>query len=132
MQLQPISHKVISIDFKPGVNINIEDFVKLDYEIIYNKKIEKKFSIIFHLKISKKNQYSIDVDYGTYFISSDSIDDDFLNGNFAKINAPAIAFPFLRSFVSFLILTAGFPPLILNSVNFTKFNKEQIKVTIIS
>lgn len=132
MKLQPISHKVISIDFKPEVNKNNDNFLNIDYEIIFNKNKEKSFNIVFHVKISKKNQYSINISYGTVFISSEPIDNDFLNGNFAKINAPAIAFPFLRSFVSFLILNAGYSPLILNSVNFTSYNKDDINVTIVA
>ncbi len=129
MTLNLISHKVIAIDFKQEKKESISK-TTLNYEIVYSEKNKNQFHILFHLKIIKQNLYNVNIDYLSTFQSSDIIDENYLNGNFAKINAPAIAFPFLRSFVSFLILTAGFQPLILKSVNFTKFEKEKIPIKI--
>ena len=43
------------------------------------------------------------------------------------INAPAIAFPYLRSFLSILTMQAGYPPVMIPSVNFVEFAKRAVK-----
>lgn len=53
------------------------------------------------------------------------VDDDFKQSDFIKINAPAIAFPYVRSYVSNLTLQSGFDPIILPSVNFVRLNESQ-------
>ena len=58
--------------------------------------------------------------FGAVFGTSEPIDEDFKESDFVKINSPAIAFPYLRSFISTLTLNAGLPPLILPAYNFTK------------
>ncbi|QTA93308.1 Uncharacterized protein dnm_094100 [Desulfonema magnum] len=39
----------------------------------------------------------IDIEFACLFKTSELIDDRFKNSHFPKINAPAIAFPFLQS-----------------------------------
>lgn len=60
----------------------------------------------------------IKTEYVSHFRTSDPIDDKFKNSHFPTINAPAVAFPFLRSFVSTLMLNAGYDPVILPDINF--------------
>ena len=128
MTLRPVSHKVLEVVFKQNKTDNND--MLLGYHIHFQKKYPNLFSIIFELKIRKAQEYIIETSYETLFETSEDITNDFLTSDFTKINAPAIAFPFLRSFVSFLVLTAGYPPLMLQSVNFTKFDKDKIKVLI--
>lgn len=46
------------------------------------------------------------------------LNNDFIKSPFLKVNASAIPFPYIRSFVSNLTLQAGYAPVILPSVNF--------------
>lgn len=63
-----------------------------------------------------------------FFFETDSvITDDFKNGPFPAINAPAIAFPYLRSFLSILTMQAGYAPVMIPSVNFVEFAKRAVK-----
>ena len=57
------------------------------------------------------------------------ITEDFKLSSFPKINAPAIAFPYLRAFVSNLTLQSGLEPVILPSINFVQLanNDSSIK-----
>ncbi len=57
------------------------------------------------------------------FRLDDKITEDFKLSDFPKINAPAIAFPYLRAFISNLTLQAGVPPVILPSINFVELAK---------
>lgn len=55
----------------------------------------------------------------------EKITDEFKLSSFPKVNAPAIAFPYLRAFISNLTLQSGLEPVILPSINFVQIeNKE--------
>lgn len=58
----------------------------------------------------------------------DVITEEFKLSSFPRINAPAIAFPFLRAFVSNLTLQAGMKPVILPSINFVELDKNTREV----
>lgn len=58
------------------------------------------------------------------FNTDQVITSDFANSDFLKINAPAIAFPYLRSLISTITLQSGFQCVILPSVNFVALNKK--------
>ncbi|MFZ6001573.1 MAG: protein-export chaperone SecB [Bacteroidota bacterium] len=86
------------------------------------------FTKTFHLElvaVLSMEVLSVTVDFHTFFESNAKIESDFLNSDFAKISAPAIGFPFLRSLVSTISLQSGYPPIILPSVNFIQFAKDQ-------
>lgn len=50
--------------------------------------------------------------------------EEFKESSFFKINAPAIAYPYVRAFVSNFILNSGYEPIILPTVNFVKLHEE--------
>lgn len=47
--------------------------------------------------------------------------------NFAKINAPAILFPFVREHLASMSLKAGLNPILLQPINFVKHSQENKK-----
>ncbi|WP_222708016.1 protein-export chaperone SecB [Algibacter pacificus] len=53
------------------------------------------------------------------------ISEEFKLSDFPKINAPAIAFPYLRAYISNLTLQSGFEPVMLPSINFVNLAKEK-------
>ena len=53
----------------------------------------------------------------------EDITEEFKVSDFPKINAPAIAFPYLRAFISNVTLQSGFNPVMLPSINFVEFAK---------
>ena len=64
-----------------------------------------------------------------FFFETDSpITEDFKKSSFPLINAPAIAFPYLRSFLSVLTMQAGYSPIMLPSINFVEFAKKAQKL----
>lgn len=60
------------------------------------------------------------------FTTDTEIDEEFKISDFPKINAPAIAFPYLRAYISNLTLQSGYDPVILPSINFVQMAKEDI------
>jgi len=53
------------------------------------------------------------------------VDEAFKASPFPKVNAPAIAFPYLRALVSTITLQAGLGPVMLPSINFNKLVEEK-------
>lgn len=84
---------------------------------------QRHFGVEFFLKVQGKF-LSIDIDAMAAFETQKPIDEKFLSSPFARQNAPAIAFPFLRSFLQTLCVNAGIPPIILPAINFVKLSAE--------
>ena len=58
-----------------------------------------------------------------HFETSEKVSADFENSPFARINAPAIAFPYVRAFISNFTLNSGYNPVLLPSFNFVEMAK---------
>jgi preprotein translocase subunit SecB len=111
-------HLVMNDDSSDDEN----EFV-FDFDVFYPQNESNKFSIVFDLHIKHPGDFELNTKYVSVFSTSENIDEEFKNSAFTKINAPAIAFPFMRSFVATITLNAGFSPTILPSINFLEFKK---------
>lgn len=86
------------------------------------------FAIEFSLKMDDPS-FDLDITAKYDFRVLDGVvDDSFKSSNFPKVNAPAIAFPYLRAFISNLTLQAGYKPIVLPSINFNKLAEAKPKV----
>lgn len=88
----------------------------------YPEDNNKAFGVGLFIEL-KDNEFSLKVEMVFLFELDSIIDDEFKNSDFPKINAPAIAFPYVRSFISNITLQSGFAPVILPSINFVEFVK---------
>lgn len=132
MELTVVQHKVIGVNLKPSQEKDSEKEFNLQYEPHFYEKDKKKFDVIFNINLLEPNQYHLTLKYKTTFKTSNDINEKFKKSHFPFVNAPAIGFPFLRSFVSFMILNAGYSPLILPSINFINLfesNRKKSKQT---
>ena len=103
-------------------------FFDLSYGIKYSPDVNDQFAVIFKIKVVHPDEFDLKAEYIVWFKTSEPIDDKFKKSHFPSINAPAIAFPFLRSFISTVTLNAGYAPALIPSVNFTNFkNKKALK-----
>ena len=77
------------------------------------------------LRIEDKNQFS--VKYLAEFECDAEVTPDMLkNHAFVQVNAPAIAYPFMRAFIATILLNAGYEPPMLPAINFQAlFNKRK-------
>lgn len=87
------------------------------------KDNNKSFVITFKVTVHNSAAFKLTTEYTAIFETNEEVSEDFLNTNFAKINAPAIAYPFLRSYISFVILNSGYEPAMLPTINFVEFSK---------
>jgi preprotein translocase subunit SecB len=111
---------------KSNFSINIDETRKdnsfdLNINQIFKEEISNEFGIVFKIEIRDKD-FDLFVEFVYNFESDSEITDEFKNSDFPKINAPAIAFPFLRAFISNFTLQAGFEPVILPSINFVELS----------
>lgn len=121
------------------VNLNLESIEQdssltqqsneLDLQVgqFYPEDKDNIFGVGFRVAF-KQDGYVLKVEMRFFFETDDVITDEFKNSSFPAINAPAIAFPYLRSFLSIITMQSGYPPVMLPSINFVEFAKNAQKV----
>ncbi|PKK36552.1 hypothetical protein BWI96_11905 [Siphonobacter sp. SORGH_AS_0500] len=91
----------------------------VNHEPVYHAENQRLFSVLFDLSIQAPT-VTIDIVYQSIFTCDEDITQEFKESYFPKVNAPAIAYPFLRAFVGTITLNAGIEPVILDTMNFTQ------------
>ncbi len=95
----------------------------------------KVFAKVFQIQIQANHtseSIKISTEYHAIFECSTVVDDAFLESEFAEIAAAAIGFPFVRAFISSVSVQAGYPPIILPSMNFVQYNKRGKKPPLVT
>lgn len=81
---------------------------------------QSSFVVSFNLHLNVHNEKILFIEFESTFACSEVSDfEEFSKGHFPHVNAPAIAFPFLRSFIGTILLNAGYEPIFLPSLNFS-------------
>lgn len=101
----------------------------LSYTPIYPVDDKNTFFVIFELDVTDYKK-SDDDNTGVFFVKfiaqfecQEEIEQEFKDSGFPIINAPAIAYPFLRAFVHNFFLNAGYNTILLPTYNFVKAKK---------
>lgn len=129
MRLKLLNYRVLNLSLEAletdsSLNQSYDD-INLSVGQIYPEDNQKIFGIGFKISFQQKG-YSIKTEMRFFFETDETITEEFKKSNFPIINAPAIAFPYLRSFLSIITMQAGYPPVILPSINFVEFAKKAI------
>lgn len=126
MKIQLKSWKVVNISFTllDKNNYREEDTFDLESGSYFPENLEYIFTVEFKISIKDKS-FDLFVDALFDFEIDEKITEDFKLSDFPKINAPAIAFPYLRAFISNLTLQSGTHPIILPSINFVSLVEEK-------
>jgi preprotein translocase subunit SecB len=112
---------ITSSDFMNDDNLTEELDMKIGYSIMFSETNINRFFIKFKVKLlNKEGNFDARFTMIALFEAENDIDEAFKNSLLVKINAPAIAFPFLRSFIMTMSVNAGFKPIIIPSINLTK------------
>lgn len=99
-----------------------EDSFGLKTSQTFHEEEKRKFNLFFEIDI-KDNDFDLYIKMLFTFELDEDITEEFKVSDFPKINAPAIAFPYLRAFISNVTLQSGFNPVMLPSINFVEFAK---------
>jgi len=102
---------------------------KLGIKIIHNIKFSdsqsNEFLVVFLAEIATEDDdFKLIIKYIALFETESEIDEEFKESKFIQQSPPAIAFPYLRSFLITLSSNAGYNPIILPALNFTKITDE--------
>ncbi|MCC2607736.1 protein-export chaperone SecB [Planctobacterium marinum] len=108
----------------------IDEFEKLeefgfDYKPVFDDECSFEFRVFFRIRLKVNETHLLLMEYESTFKLEEAVDNNFINSHFPHVNAPAIAFPYLRAFISTLLLNAGYEPIMLPSINFSALYKEK-------
>ncbi|HHR6317753.1 TPA: protein-export chaperone SecB [Providencia alcalifaciens] len=117
-------NQLILVDAEENQTLDSE--FRLNFEPVFSAEDPRQFKIVFDFEYITTDRKYLRIDYQSFFITDSDINDDFHNSTFPVINAPAIAFPFLRAFLANLLISGGYPPVLLPSINFVHYAKENI------
>jgi preprotein translocase subunit SecB len=117
MDIKFIESKLLSLSFLTEQD-GLEDNFNLKYTSAFSADESKKFIVKFDVNLTSDNGVSISLEYMGLFETEVEITEEFQQGKFVTINAPAIIFPYLRSFVTTFTVNAGLNPVILPTINF--------------
>lgn len=102
--------------------------VSLSFRAVYNSFSSNSFAVIFSIVVEVPGEFKLDVEYWVDFELSEDITEELRDSQIFMINAPAIGFPFLRSFVNLIAINSGYSNIWLPSVNFVElYNQNQAK-----
>lgn len=107
---------------------DIETKFKLNFKVFFPEEDHRVFVILFKIEVIN-DDFELVSEYHSFFRTDTDITNEFKESHFPSKNAPAIAFPFLRSFIGTLTLNAGFRPVLLPSINFFNDIKKDDKQT---
>lgn len=108
-----IKLKFLGVDF-PVVNVNSkqvftgeqEVFIKIDPKIYHPKDDSNSFKIIQDVHLSVENYFNISIiAVGSFELNN--VDNEEVRRNFINLSAPAIMFPYVRSFITTLTSNLG-------------------------
>lgn len=124
MKIQLEKWEIQRLDFDVIKEAMKENSFGLKIGQFFPKDESRKFIIMFDIELKDQSFYLV-FQVAFSFTTEDEITEDFKFSDFPKINAPAIAFPFIRSYISNFTLQSGFDPVILPSINFVKLANQK-------
>ena len=124
ISLKEIFVQNLSFKRKHSNEPTLETEVSISPYVNFDDEQEQVYMVMFDGKF-ENSLFDLSLQFVAVFGTSEIIDESFKESIFVKSSSPAIAFPYLRSFISTLTLNAGLPPFILPAYNFTK-EKEEI------
>ena len=92
--------------------VSISPFVNFDEE-------GKEYRVMFKGEF-ENSLFKLNLQFVAVFGTEEAIDEEFKSSELVRINSLAIAFPFMRSFISTFTINSGIPSFILPAYNFSK------------
>ncbi len=98
----------------------------LKYQILFSNDDKTQFIVQFTSQLSNVSRgFNLNCVYSAKFQTTKKIDLAFQKSDLVNINAPAIAFPYFRAFITSLSLQGGYEPIIPPTLNFVDFKNSK-------
>lgn len=127
-KLRFIGVNIINLHYTLGTPSSEENIELLvDAKVFYPDSQPKMFSILMDLTLRSKAGLAMDIQaVGEFIVDAADVEQDDLKKQFVNVNAPAIMFPYVRSFISTFTSNLGhfIKPIILPSQFFAGELKE--------
>jgi preprotein translocase subunit SecB len=124
MKIQLDSWKVLNLNFSTLEEDRTENSFDLSTRSFFPEEEPKTFGVGFEIEVKDK-LFDLKLEAVFLFSLEEEVTEEFKLSHFPKINAPAIAFPYLRAYISNLTLQSGFETVVLPSINFVNLAKEE-------
>lgn len=139
MSIRLLDYRAVQVHFIPSVALldYFEDMQEekvslpsISYNPVFPDESDNEFLIHFIIDITAplNNDENDDgvfkINFIARFLSNEPITQDFIESPFPRVNAPAIAYPFMRAFVNNFFVNSGYNPVLLPTYNFTKSVQE--------
>lgn len=125
MNFQLIANKVESLEIKTlTVDETVKNMFSFTNKCMYSKESADEFMISFDFQLTSTSRFSVLLKHNFIFKCSEPVPEEFLNSHYTTVNAPAIAYPYLRAFVSTMLLNAGLESVNLPAINFVEHAKK--------
>jgi len=107
--------------------VDKDDF-QLSFVNGFSDDDDKSFIVRFSIVVSSvEENFILELDYVAFFSTEKSITDDFRKSHFPTVNAPAIAYPFMRSLINTITVNSNLNPVIIPTINFQELVRQQHK-----
>jgi preprotein translocase subunit SecB len=123
MKLQLKKTEVLDLKLGKSIDEPFED--GFSYEVALSEDNSKIVAIVFSLTLETEEKFRLNLKYRAIFETDEDLTEDDMTSHFFSVNAPAIAYPFLRAYIGNLLLNSGMEPILLPSVNFAALVREQ-------
>ena len=122
VQFLKVDLRVESFNVEITENLNSEKFT---LNTLYNDKDSTAFGIQFEIILKQSDNFYLDIRAIAHFLTDKPYSQEFLDSDFVHVNAPAIAFPYIRTFISNFTLNSGYNPVILPPYNFVEMYRQK-------
>ncbi|MQR01651.1 protein-export chaperone SecB [Glaciimonas soli] len=133
LQIKPVKFRLKALEIADASDVDLElGDKKLSLSVEALRITDNLVEIALHLRLLHDEGMGMKVNYAVEFevknekVAEFIVTDETLQDTFMQVNAPAIAYPFLRAFVATVCTNSGLNPLMLPPVNFqAMFNARQ-------
>ncbi|MBK9421970.1 MAG: protein-export chaperone SecB [Flavobacteriales bacterium] len=106
---------------------NASPDVEIAHRVDFAPDGEFDFLVVYNIKATIPKNLRLEVEAIAFFRSALPIDENIRESAIVRINAVAIGFPFLRSFIATLTANTGFPRMMLPTMNLQAVSKPLAK-----
>ena len=119
ISLKEIFVQNLSFKRKHSNEPTLETEVSISPYVNFDDEQEQVYMVMFDGKF-ENSLFDLSLQFVAVFTTEAPIDEEFKTSDLVEVNSLAIAFPFMRSFLSTFTINAGIPPFILPAYNFSK------------
>ena len=119
ISLKEIFVQNLSFKRKHSNEPTLETEVSISPYVNFDDEQEQVYMVMFDGKF-ENSLFNLNLQFVAVFGTEEAIDEEFKTSELVKINSLAIAFPFMRSFISTFTINSGIPSFILPAYNFSK------------